>query len=289
MQLHSCGLAAGLLAVSAALPATAQELTEAWRTGGFMSPESVSYDAGTGTLFVTNINSPDMSANGEGYVSQLSMEGEVMNEQFVTGLNAPKGTLVADGMLYVAGVEELVAIDIAAGEVAERYSAPGAGFLNDVTQTEDGTIYVTETGQGAIYALQDGELTQVLADPMLAGANGIVADGNMLNVATMGDISGGFENLQPSNVKVVDTADMSVSDYASPEGVGALDGIEMMDGQVMVTDNMGGRLVSIAEDGTVTELASVGGGAADHEYIPEEGMVLIPNLQTGEVVAWQMN
>src|ERR1700754_3476259 len=104
------GLLAVLAAGFAAFPATAQQLTEAWRATGFMTPESVSYDAGTGAAYVSNINSPDMSGNGQGYITKLGLDGKVIEEKFAEGLNAPKGTFVADGKLWVAGVEELVEI-----------------------------------------------------------------------------------------------------------------------------------------------------------------------------------
>ena len=81
------------------MPAVGQELTEAWRVGGFATPESVSYDPASQTLFVSNINSPDVGANGEGYIWQMSLEGDVISERFVEGLNAPEGTVIVDGTL----------------------------------------------------------------------------------------------------------------------------------------------------------------------------------------------
>jgi outer membrane protein assembly factor BamB len=283
---HALLASTAVLTFASTMPVLAQELTEAWRTAGFAMPESVSYDPATDVLYVSNINSPEMSANGLGYISQVSLDGEVLEEKFVDGLNAPKGTAIADGRLYVAGVEELVEIDLASGEVVKRHAAPGATFLNDPAVADDGTIYVTETMQGTIYALTDGELTQWLADPALAGANGILVDGGTLLVATLGDMSGGFENLQPSNVKSVDIASKAVSDFGSTEPVGTLDGIEPMADGVLVTDNGGGRLVWIGDDGTIEEIGQTGSGSADHEYVPERNLVIIPMLQGNEVVAY---
>jgi hypothetical protein len=268
-------------------PASAQTLTEAWRLPGFAAPESVSYDPGTGSLFVSNINSPDFSANGQGYVSQLGLDGTLTSEKFVEGLNAPKGTFVVDGMLYVAGSEELVEVDIAAGTIANRYAAPGATFLNDVVAADDGRVFVTETAQSAIYVLENGSLTQWVTDPQLAGANGIIVDGNTLLVATLGDMSGGFANMKPSNIKIVDLATKAVTDYGSPAPIGGLDGLETYEDGVAVSDNSGGRLLSVARDGSLTELAAPGAGAADFEYVADEGLFVIPMLNTGEVIAYR--
>src|SRR5687767_4949201 len=88
---------AGILAVIVVTTALGQDYAEAWRLTGFAAPESASYDPGTDTVFVSNINSPDFSANGMGYISQLSLEGKVIAEHFVDGLNVPAGTDVRDG------------------------------------------------------------------------------------------------------------------------------------------------------------------------------------------------
>jgi sugar lactone lactonase YvrE len=278
---------AALVLTLAAIPlASAQSLTEAWRTTGFMTPESVSYDPGSNALYVGNINSPDMSANGQGYISQVGLDGAVMKEKFAEGLNAPKGTFVKDGTLYVAGVEEVVEIDLASGAVTTRHAIPGATFINDVAVADDGTIYATETMQGAVYTISNGTVATLVTDPALAGANGIVIDGNQLLVSTLGDLSAGFENLKPSTVKAVDLATKAITDYGSSEPVGMLDGIELADGGVLVTDNGGGRVVKIAADGTITEIGATGAGSADFEYIPDQNLIVVPILNTSELVAF---
>ena len=278
---------AALAAVAASTPVLAQGLTETWRAAGFAAPESVSYDPATGTFFVSNINSPDFSANGQGYVSQLGLDGTLVLEKFVDGLNAPKGTDVAGGKLYIAGIEELVEVDISSGTIAQRYPAPGAPFLNDVVVADDGRVFVSETMTSSIYVLENGALTQWLTDPQLAGANGLIIDGGALLVATLGDMSGGFENMRPSNVKSVDLATKAIIDYGSPAPIGGLDGIELYEDGAAVTDNSGGRVVMVADDGAVTELAAPGAGAADFEYVADEGLFVVPILNTGEVVAYR--
>jgi hypothetical protein len=273
----------GLCAITIA---HAQSLTEAWRATGFVMPESASYDPGTNALYVSNINSPDMSPNGQGYITQLGLDGTVMKEKFAEGLNAPKGTFVAGTTLYVAGVEEVVEIDLSSGQVTTRHAVPGATFVNDLAVAEDGTIYATETMQGAIYTIANGTATQFVADPALAGANGILIDGGRLLIATLGDISGGFQNLKPSNIKAVDIATKAITDFGSAEPIGTLDGIEPVQGGVLVTDNGGGRLVKVAEDGTATEIGQTGAGSADFEFVADQNLVVIPLLNSSEVVAY---
>lgn len=286
MKVHILAAATIALGLSAATGVQAQSLTEVWRAGGFVMPESVSYDPGTNALYISNINSPEMGPNGQGYISKLGLDGAVVTEKFAEGLNAPKGTFVAGGTLYVAGIEEVVEIDLASGAVKTRHAVPGAPFVNDVAVADDGTIYATETMQGAVYVISGGTASEFVKDPALAGANGIIIVGGKLLVATLGDISGGFENIKPSNVKAVDIATRAITDYGSAEPVGVLDGIEAVEGGVLVTDNSGGRLVRVGEDGTITEVGATGAGSADFEFVASENLVVVPLLNTSEVVGF---
>jgi mono/diheme cytochrome c family protein len=278
------GLIVAALAVFA-LPGVAQDSNEVWRLGGFAQPESVSYDPGTGTLFVSNINSPDFAANGMGYITQLSLDGKILAEKFVDGLNSPAGTDIRDGTLWTAA-GGLVEIDIASARVVNTFTADDAMFLNDVAVGDDGRVFVTDTFAGAIYVLEDGAFTQWLQDPALAGANGIYVRGDTIYVARVGDVSGGFENMVPNgDIKTIDLDSQEIGDFGSSEPIGGLDGLEPMGEGFMVTDNAAGRLLQVTSDGSILELAMPGAGAADLEYIPDEQLAVIPMLNTGEVVA----
>lgn len=287
MKLKLALIGASLLAIAAAAPASA-EMTEAWRATGFMMPESVAYDPGTQTLFVSNINNPNFGQkNGIGYVSQIGTDGKVIKEKFVDGLNEPKGVEVRDGKLYVATIGELIEVDIASGQITNRYAAEGSMMLNDVAASSDGRVLVSDTFAGSIYSLDGGALTEWVKDPQLAGANGLYITGGNVLVATLGDLSGGFANLKPSNVKVVNLETKAVTDYGSADPIGMLDGIEPMGDGMLVTDNGGGRLIRVGPDGQQEVLASPGAGAADQEYVPSMGLVIIPMTQTNEVIAYR--
>ena len=88
-------MAGSMLAVTA----LAQDST------GLANPESITSDGKY--LYVSNIgNKLDPSAkDGDGFISKLSLDGKVIEHSWAdTKLNAPKGTAVIRGVLYVTDI-----------------------------------------------------------------------------------------------------------------------------------------------------------------------------------------
>ena len=144
-------LAGGLLLAGGVAAAEPQQ---AWQATGLDGPESAVLDAAAGVLYVSNVNGEANAADGNGYIAKLSLQGEVQEKEWVTGLNAPKGLALHDGKLFVSDIDELVVIDTASGEVTARHEAPGATFLNDVTAHEDGRVFVSDMMQNQIWKLE---------------------------------------------------------------------------------------------------------------------------------------
>src|SRR4051812_11156945 len=79
-------------------------------TEGIATPESVLYDEAGDRYLVSNIDGSPDAMDGNGYISVLSPDGKVVTPKFIAGgqakvkLNAPKGTGINAGVLYVADI-----------------------------------------------------------------------------------------------------------------------------------------------------------------------------------------
>ena len=93
---------------------------------GLDGPESAVLDAAQGVIYVSNVNGDASAADGNGYIAKLSLKGEILDKEWVTGLNAPKGLALHDGKLYVSDIDELAVIDTASGKITAKHKAPGA-------------------------------------------------------------------------------------------------------------------------------------------------------------------
>lgn len=163
------------------------QLTEIWSLDGFSNPESVLLAPDGETLFVSNVAGEAGARDGEGFISRVSLAGDIEELRWVEGLNAPKGMALHEGRLYVSDIDAVAVIDIAAGEIVERITVPDAVFLNDVAATEDDRIFVSDSGSARIIEIVDGAAEIfVESEAEFAGVNGLTPDRDALLVASMG-------------------------------------------------------------------------------------------------------
>lgn len=264
------------------------ELVEEWRLDeGLDMPESVAYDPGEEALYVTNIVGNPSEKDGEGYLTKVSMDGEVLAENWVSGLHAPKGIDVHDGRVYVADVDALVEIDASDGDIVERYPAEDAEFLNDVTVDDEGNVYVSDSNTSTIYRLADGQLSVWLQGPRIKAPNGLFAEDDYLIAAACT-----FDVDEPGSRRHFQHISYDGQAIEIPQGnspMGNIDGIEP-DGRggYFITEWGPGTLSHYDPDQGVTLLREPGQGTADLEALPDEDMIYVPVMMSHELIAFRV-
>jgi DNA-binding beta-propeller fold protein YncE len=273
--------------------AVAQEsdqIQKIWETPAQLNtPESVLYEPTENVLFVSNIDGKPDEKDGQGFISKVSpINGTVIELNWVTGLNAPKGMALSSdsSKLYVSDITDLVEINIVNGQITNRYNAPGSAFLNDVVSDEQGNVYVSDTGTNATYIFDSSNKSSLqiwLQSPELNNPNGLFVDNstNKLVVASLG-----------GSLRLVDLANKTISDLGEHVPIGSLDGIEADTGENLyyVTDWAAGKVYAVNSDGTgyKTLIDLQKQGTADLEFIPDERMVIIPLMQDNKLVAYRI-
>jgi sugar lactone lactonase YvrE len=266
-------------------------LTPAWKTTTeLQAPESVIYHPGSDALYVSNVNGAPDAADGNGFISQLSDEGEIEDLYWLDGLDAPKGLAIKDDLLYVADIDELVVIDINSKTITERYPAQQARFLNDVTIDQQGRVYVSDMMTNQIYRLADGEFSLWMDDSQLEAPNGLLVEGDKLIVGSWGMMTDGFATEVPGHLKIIDIETRAIQSLGDGTPVGNLDGVEADGkGNYLVTDWMNGRLMLINPNGRSETLIEFEQGSADHTVMPEKNLVIVPMMMQNQVQAFRIS
>jgi sugar lactone lactonase YvrE len=279
-----------LVIVAVSSPSWAAEPKKLWEAGGFKNPESAIYDSAAAAIYVSNVNGKPTQKDGNGFISKLAPDGTVVTLEWVKGLDSPTGLALAGGTLYAADGDRIVAIDVAKGEITARHEAQGAKFLNDLTADRQGRVYASDMPANTIWVLDGGKLSVLLHDDALDNPNGLLAEDGRLVVGSWGRMAEDGSTKVPGHMKVVDLATRKVADLGDPAPVGNLDGI-VPDGKggYLVTDWVGGVLLQVAADGKAKRLLPLKQGSADLGIVPGEGIVLIPMMMEGQVVAYRVD
>jgi len=255
------------------------KLIEQWATPQTLRvPESVLYDPAREVLYISNVNGGPLEKNGQGFISRVSLSGEILNLEWVTGLNAPKGSGIWQGKLYVTDIDELVEIDIETGQITNKYPAAGAGFLNDIAVDDSGNVFISDMSEqnSVIYKFSAGKLEPWLKVPQISQPNGLFVEAGKLLVGTWD----GF-------LKSISLKDKTITTIAKT-GFG-IDGIQSDGkGNYLVSDWQG-KTAFVSSAGEVKLLLDTSGSninSADIEYVPEKQLLLVPTFFDNRVVAY---
>jgi DNA-binding beta-propeller fold protein YncE len=272
------------------LPATVQaaEPVRIWELAGLSNPESVVYDPAGEALYVSNVNGAADAKDGNGFISRVSPTGEMLELNWVTGLDAPKGLALHNGRLYVADIDSLVEIDIAGAVISNTWTDSNAQFLNDVTAAADGRVFVSDMVTNRIHVLDNGSFSVWLEDAALENPNGLHAENGQLIVGAWGVMTDGFATEVPGHLKTVNLEDKSINSLGSGSPVGNLDGVEPVGGDFYVTDWMAGKLYRIDRAGNATLLLELEQGMADHEYMENDSVIVLPMMNNNTLLGYRV-
>jgi sugar lactone lactonase YvrE len=273
----------------AAAPASAGRITAGWTvTEGVDTPESVYVDTDSGSIFVSMVAGDAGARDGNGRIMKIAPDGTVVSASWVSGLNAPKGLRSYKGTLWTADIDEIVAIDIAAGRIATKMKIDGAQFLNDVAVGEDGAVYVSDMATSKIYEVKDGNVTVFAEGDSIEYPNGLLVDGPRLIVGGWGKPEPDFTTKVPGRLFALDLKTKAKT-LITPMPFGNIDGIES-DGRggYIVTDFPKGLVMHVTSDGQSKMLAQHMAGTADLAFIPVGNIAIIPHMMENKIVAYDL-
>ncbi|MBO0929614.1 SMP-30/gluconolactonase/LRE family protein [Fibrella aquatilis] len=261
-----------------------KRLTKLWESDTTLRvPESVLYDAAQDVLFVANIEGKSDALDGNGFISQLNLDGTLRKLNWATGLNAPKGMAVHRGKLYVTDVYRLLELNAETGQVEKTYDAvdPKNSFLNDVAVSPNGTVYVSDSRFDKIYRLKDGAWTVWLHGEQLNKPNGLLAIDN--------------DNLLVGSTKIGALRSINVGTQAITtiaDGMAATDGIINDGKKGYFVSDWNGQVFFVEKDGTKQQLLDTRPAkvsAADITYIRGKKLLLVPTFFGNTIVAYKVD
>ena len=282
-------ITSALFAVIGVAAGPAAQAGELWRATGLEQPESALFDAANNRIIVSNIFGNPGDADGNGYLSVLSIDGKTVTQHWTDGMDAPKGMAISGGKLYVADITKVRVVDLASGKLVASITVPNAVFLNDMTSDQSGKVYVTDMLADAIYRIDGDRPELFIKDAALASPNVVFADGDRLIVASWGKgIKPDFSTAEPGGLLSVDLASKVVSPLPGAQKFADLDGVIAIGDTVYATAYMTGTLYRYHAGGAPDVVAHFKPGSAD---IGTDGksILYVPLMNEGEVAALKLD
>jgi sugar lactone lactonase YvrE len=265
------------------------------KDAGLETPESVVYDATDDVYLVSKINGGPSAADGNGFISRISPDGQVEALKWIDGakkstkLNAPKGLAIAGEILYVADLDTLRMFDRKTGAAKGTVKLPGATFANDVAIGADGTVYVTDsgikiddqgvapTGTDAVWAVVKKKAKKLAKGDELGKPNGIVVDASgAIWIASFGtgelyllDAKGGRDKVQKLPT-------------------GALDGLRVDGETIWVSSWEGNSILKGTAGGEFEKVLGDVTSPADFGVDTKRNLILIPLFTQNTVLAFAL-
>lgn len=255
------------------------------------TPESAYYDPKSQILFLTQISGAPDKKDGKGWIVTADANGKVLDQAWMTGLNAPKGMRAHNGVLWVSDINQILAIEIATKKLLHKYTINSANFLNDVAISDNGDVYVSDMGNHSIYALKHGKVSLFTRGVELESPNGMVIQGDHLILATWGTgMAKDFTTKVPGHLYSLDLKTKKKTAITA-DPLGNLDGLEVKTGDdhtYLVSDFMAGKVYEVVDSTSVKTLLEGFKGAADIGFIKESNTLIVPRMMENKVSAYKL-
>lgn len=282
-------LALALVSCATSTPSKSKKARRQWTLelpGG--NPESAYYHSPSGRLYVSQVVGSPVEKDAQGWISILDLDGKMITEKWVQGLNAPKGMRVKEDTLWVSDIDRILAFELSSGKRKHEIKVKGAKFLNDVAVDDRGNVYVSDMLDDAIYKVDpQGKLSTFAKGKHLEYPNGLLAVGGKLYVASWGVITDPetFGTKVPGRLYTLDLATKK-QEFITRVPLGNLDGLELdREGNAVVTDWVNGLVFRINGSGRSEILYADIDGSADIALIQEKDLVIVPAMNENKVHA----
>lgn len=250
-------------------------LVQIWATDPVIAtPESVLPDLKNNLLYVSLINGGPWDVDGKGGIGRMTNKGTDYDSNWITGLNAPKGLGFHAGKMYAADISEVVVVDIPKGKLIKKIPVEGASGLNDITVSDRGTVYVSDSKTGRIWKIDNEKPALYLEN--VTGANGLKIIKNDLYYA-----QGPALMKADASKKISQIADVGHD----------IDGIEPVGNGDFLVTSWSGYIFYVYANGHTELLLDTHEqkkNTADIGYDPVKKVVYVPTFFDRRIVAYQL-
>ena len=255
------------------------------------APESCYYNKSTGHLYISQIGEGGgMGKDGDGWISKYDLKGKLIKDKWAVGLNAPKGLRSDGSRIWVTDIDRIVSYNIDSGVKEHDIKIDGAKFLNDLACSKDGTVYFSDMIASKIYQYKNKQISVLVEGAEIEHPNGLLVEGENLIIGAWGkEIQDDFTTKTLGRLLSLNLKTKKITPITA-KPLGNLDGVES-DGKggYVVTDWIAGKVFHVQKSGAYKTLATFPKGAADHAFITDKKILILPEMLENKVGAFDLS
>ena len=254
---------------------TDETLTSVWVIDGdIVSPESIVYDKKNNVCYVSSYFN-----EGKEYVSKISLDGKIIEKEWITGLNMPTGMCLVDGLLYVLDRKNLNIVDVNNGEIKEKTLLQEIIYPNDIVTDGKGAFYISDSRGNRIFKYLTGKIGKWFSSDEIQNPNGLLYDNGYLFVGVGKD----------GTVKKINVSTQDYSTFTKLDDGSNIDGIKKYNDDNYLVSDFNGYLYKISNTGEKQLLINSKTpeqSICNFEFVAEKNMILIPTLFSNKILTF---
>ncbi|MBU1013930.1 MAG: DUF1080 domain-containing protein [Bacteroidetes bacterium] len=253
-----------------------KKLTKNWEIINQLNyPESVAWDKENKVLYVSNyVQGP------EEYLSKISIDGKIIEKEWVKGLRRPTALLLTGDSLLVVERRGIAVVDIKSASIRRRIPVEGARFLNDIAISDNGkTIFIGDSEASRIYKLEKSKVSVWIEGAVAPKPNAMAIVGQKLIVGCMG-------NNSLMSIDILSGKATTLHEFF-PGTI--IDGIQVLKDGSLLVGGFNGILYLIDKSGKINELLNLSGKGvnfSDFYFISDKNLIVIPGLYSNSLVSY---
>lgn len=263
-------------------------IKEIWRlTEGLAAPESVVVDRKSGALFVSSMNGKGDAVDGNGYLSRVSDRGALLDQFWLSGLDAPKGLAISGGMVFGTDIKKLFAANLDSRKLLFRRTAEQADYFNDTAADKRGGVWVTDARGNGIWHVSRRGQRLVHAPADMLRPNGLTLLGSTIFV--LAGSAGEGDPGDRRSIRAIAADGQMTTLPTTPPHFGAADGLES-DGRGgwFVTTNAAREVIHVSATGESQVLATLDSNTTDLHFDVRLNRLYVPLGRANALVAFEV-